>query len=196
MIIILVNVPIAWEFNPGLARRQAKDQMCQRDSKDSVFSTSLPFAPLECGFWEFRFKARLWHWQCTYLASSSIGRVVIDMNGFYSHFPHIGLLWKLAEETLSVGLSKLRWFTQKFLWKPANTIFDIWGAPHPALFVGAISCTHFTFLCGVAEKACIITALVGKSQNLLWKIPASPGTSWNCQLEQFAPRWRQNLVTF
>ena len=43
-------LPLAW--------RQAKDQMCQQDSKDSVFSTSLPFAPLECGFWEFRFKSQ------------------------------------------------------------------------------------------------------------------------------------------
>ena len=42
------------------------------------------------------------------------GRVVIDMNGFYSHFPHSAPLWKLAEETLSVGLSELRQFTQIF----------------------------------------------------------------------------------
>ena len=42
------------------------------------------------------------------------GRVVIDMNGFYSHFPHIAPLCKLPEETLSVGLSELRQFTQIF----------------------------------------------------------------------------------
>ena len=50
-----------------------------------------------------------------------MGKVVIDMNGFYSHFPHIASLWKLAEETLSVGLSELRQFTQKF-YRAANTI--------------------------------------------------------------------------
>ena len=40
-----------------------------------------------------------------------MGKVVIDMNGFYSHFPHIGPVWKLTEETL---LTELRQFTQKF----------------------------------------------------------------------------------
>ena len=52
-----------------------------------------------------------------------MGKVVIDMNGFYSHFPHIGPVWKLTEETL---LTELRQFTQKFYrakWDPAKTIF-------------------------------------------------------------------------
>ena len=52
-----------------------------------------------------------------------MGKVVIDMNGFYSHFPHIGPVWKLTEETL---LTELQQFTQKFYrakWDPAKTIF-------------------------------------------------------------------------
>ena len=51
------------------------------------------------------------------------GRVVIDMNGFYSHFPHIAPLWKLAEETLSVGLSELRQFTQIFYRAKSEILF-------------------------------------------------------------------------
>ena len=111
---------------------------------------------------------------------SSMGRVVIDMNGFYSHFPHIGPLWKLVEETLSVGLSELRQFTQKFYHAKtaANTICWLIFEVHLILrwLVGAISFTHFTFLCGVSEKALHnYSHLLGKAKIYCGKLPPSLG---------------------
>ena len=107
-----------------------------------------------------------------------MGKVVIDMNGFYSHFPHIGPLWKLVEETLSVGLSELRQFTQKFYHAKngtaANTICWLIFEVHLILrwLVGAISFTHFTFLCGVSEKALHnYSHLSGKAKIYCGKLP-------------------------
>ena len=109
------------------------------------------------------------------------------MNGFYSHFPHIAPLWKLAEETLSVGLSELRQFTQIFYRAKSEILFlaDIWGAPHPAPLVGRGDFLHpfYILLWRVRKSLHNYSHLLGKAKiycgKLCWDFLEPPiGAVW------------------
>ena len=72
---------------------------------------------------------------------------------------------------------KLRKYYFRLIFEVVHLILLRW-------LVGAISCTHFTFFCGVSEKACIITVTCWEKPK--FTVENSPATSWNRQLGQFA----------